>query len=164
MTTRVEGAWKLFKPKACILKLKGEDHDTVFQEIVETLVKAGQLDEAHAASGVEALQARERLASTGVGMGVAIPHVKLEGLDRAVCSLSIHPQGVDWRAIDGAPVQIFFTVLRPAVSTDEHDPERHLEMMRWISRLGRHDDFRRFAVAAKNRTELVELLREMSAV
>ncbi|QDU68804.1 PTS sugar transporter subunit IIA [Engelhardtia mirabilis] len=164
MTIRVQAAWKLFKPKACILKLKGTDHESIFGELVDGLIKSDQLESALAEPAIEALVAREKLASTGVGMGVAIPHVKLEGLDRALCSLSVHPDGVDWRAIDGAPVQLFFMVLRPAEATDEHDPERHLEMMRWISRLGRHDDFRRFAISAKNRTELVDLLKEMSVV
>jgi mannitol/fructose-specific phosphotransferase system IIA component (Ntr-type) len=45
-----------------------------------------------------------------------------------------------------------------------HDPDRHLEMMRWIARLGRDGDFRRFAVRVKTKTELVDLLKEMSAV
>lgn len=164
MTTGVQPAWKLFKPKACVLKLKGADPEAVFAELVDCLVKSGQLAADRTEAAIEALAARELLASTGVGMGVAIPHVKLDGIDQAVCSLSIHPQGVGWRAIDGAPVQIFFTVLRPADATDGHDPDRHLEMMRWISRLARHDDFRRFAVASKNRTELVDLLKEMSSV
>ena len=111
-----------------------------------------------------ALKAREELASTGVGMNVAIPHVKLEGLEEAIFSLSVAPDGLEWQAVDGAPVQIVFVVLRPDVETEEYDPERHLEMMRWIARLARNEDFRRFAIGSKNRTELVDLLKEMSAV
>ena len=164
MPTDARADWKLFKPKACSQKLKGDTQEGIFAELVEILVKAGMLDASLTDAAVAALDAREKMASTGVGMGVAIPHVKLEGLERAVCSLAIHPDGVDWNAIDGAPVQIFFTVLRPAGETAEHDPDRHLEMMRWISRLARHEDFRRFAIGAKNRTELVDLLKEMAAV
>lgn len=164
MSTDAHVAWKLFKPKACSNKLKSVEQLDVFDELVETLVKGGVLDGALASGARAALEAREKLASTGVGMGVAIPHVKLAGLDRAVCGLAVHPEGVEWNALDGAPVQIFFTVLRPEQATDEHDPERHLEMMRWISRLGRHEDFRRFALHAKNRTELVDLLKEMAQV
>jgi len=61
-------------------------------------------------------------------------------------------------------VHILFTVLRPDRPGDRHDPERHLSMMRWISKLGREADFRRFAMTVPNRTELVALLKEMSQV
>jgi mannitol/fructose-specific phosphotransferase system IIA component (Ntr-type) len=156
--------WKLFKPKACSVGLKAKDPSEVPAELVGNLVKAGLLEESDAAAAVSAIESREQLASTGVGQGVAIPHVQLQGLDKAVVSLSVHKDGVEWRAIDGAPVHLYFTVLRPSEATDEHDPERHLEMMRWISRLARHDDFRRFALGVGTRTDLVNLLKEMAEV
>ncbi len=164
MKTEASPFWKLFRPSACVIRLKAIDQEEIFQEIVSTMVKAEQLSADLEASALRALGERERMASTGVGMGVAIPHVRLDGLERVAVSFSTHGDGVDWRAIDGAPVQLFFTVLRPAEASAQHDPDKHLEMMRWISRLSRHEDFRRFALGAKNRTELVDLLREMSSV
>ena len=97
-------------------------------------------------------------------MSVAIPHVKLVGLDRAACSLSVHVAGLEWQAVDGAPVHLLFTVLRPDKASTLHDPDKHLEMMRWISRLSRDADFRRFAARVKTKSELVDLLKEKSAV
>ncbi len=76
----------------------------------------------------------------------------------------MHADGVPWAAIDGAPVNLVFTVLRPEKASDQHDPEKHLEMMRWISRLSRDADFRRFAVNVKTKAELIDLLKEKSAV
>ena len=67
-------------------------------------------------------------------------------------------------SVDAAPVHILFTVIRPERGGDQHDPEQHLEMMRWIARLSRDADFRRFATRVKTKTELVDLLKEMSAV
>jgi hypothetical protein len=55
-------------------------------------------------------------------------------------------------------------VLRPERAGDQHDPEKHLEMMRRIAKLGRDADFCRFAQRAKKKTDLIEPLREMSAV
>ena len=81
-----------------------------------------------------------------------------------VCTLSVHMEGVVWRAIDGEAVGIFFTVLRPERAGEEHDPEAHLEMMSWVARLSREADFRRFALASTTKKELVDLLKEMSAV
>lgn len=156
--------WKSFKPKSCNTNLKAVDKAGTLDELVENMVKAGVLDESLADTAREALSKREELASTGVGMGVAIPHVKIPGLEKVVCTLSVHREGLEWAAIDGDPVHVFFTVLRPERAGDDHDPERHLEMMTWIARLAREEDFRRFARAAKTKTELVDLLKEMSAV
>jgi len=157
-------SWKQFKPKCCSVRLKSSKKEDALAEVVENLVVGEALDEALRAEAVAALLERERSGSTGVGMNVAIPHVKLKRLERVVCSVSIHPAGVEWQAIDGAPVHIVFTVLRPEKPGAQHDPEQHLEMMRWISRLSRDADFRRFALAVKTKAELVDLLKEKSAV
>lgn len=156
--------WKQFRAKSCSIRLKSDDKEEILREIVGNMVKGGTLDPGLADAAIRALLEREQLASTGLGMNVAIPHVKLSGLVRVAASLSIHPEGAEWAAVDGEPVQIFFTVLRPETAGDEHDPERHLDMMRWLARLARDADFRSFALQAKNRTELVELLKEMAGV
>ena len=81
-----------------------------------------------------------------------------------ILGLSVLEEPVEWAAVDGAPVQILFTVLRPERPGRDHDPEKHLEMMRGIAKLAREPDFRRFALRARTRTELVGLLKEMAAV
>ncbi|MEX1026366.1 MAG: PTS sugar transporter subunit IIA [Planctomycetota bacterium] len=154
--------WKLYKASSCSLKLKGTTAEAVFRELITVMVKSGALPEDKTDATLEALLAREEKASTGVGQHVAIPHVQIEGIDEAIVSLGIHPQGVAWNSLDGEPAQIFFVVLRPTEGGESHDPDRHLEMMRWIASLGRDADFRNFARAATTRTELVQLLKEMS--
>lgn len=156
--------WKQFKPKVCSVQLKATTKEEALQEIVENLVQGKALPEELAEPALRALHERERRGSTGMGMSVAIPHIKLAELTRVACSLSIHTEGLEWAAVDGAPVQLVFTVLRPEGAPDGHDPERHLDMMQWIARLSRDPDFRRFAVKVKTKTELIDLLKEMSAV
>ena len=156
--------YKKFKSKGCILKLKGDTKSAILDEIVDQLVSSKLLEGSLEDAARKALHAREDLASTGVGMNVAIPHVKVEGLQESLCSLSVTPDGIDWQAVDGADVQIVFTVLRPVEATETHDPEDHLEMMRWIAKLARAQDFRAFALQAKTKAELVSLLKEMAAV
>ena len=156
--------YKRFKSKACILKLKAESKEEALDEVAAQIVSSGLVDEALGTSIREALHAREDLASTGVGMNVAIPHVKVEGLEEAVCSLAVHQDGLEWRAVDGAPVHILFTVVRPEGATEQHDPEDHLDMMRWIAKLARDTDFRAFALQAKTTPQLVGLLKEMSSL
>lgn len=154
--------YKQFKPKACSVHLAAQDKDDALREIVENLVSGESLAEEHKTAALQALREREKLGSTGVGSHVAIPHVKLRGIDRAVCAVAVHHGGLEWSAVDGAPVHIVFVVLRPDKPGQHHDPERHLELMQWIARLARDADFRRFALKVKTKTQLVDLLKEMS--
>ena len=160
MPTRSTDFWKLFDPKGCSVNLKSSSKEDAIGELVENFQSGGLLDDALAKVALAALQERERAASTGIGRGVAIPHVKVPGLDQAVVSLSIHKEGLDWEALDREPVQIVFTVLRPDQAGELHDPERHIEMMRWVARLAQDVDFRSFSVRVKNKKELVSLLKE----
>lgn len=156
--------WKLFKSKLCTTSLAATDKEAALAEIVELLVDGGGLEESARADTLKALLDREKVGSTGVGSHVAVPHVKVRGLEQAVFSLAIHPEGLPWAAVDSMPVHVIFTVLRPEKASSAYDPERHLEMMRWIARLSRDPDFRRFAARVKSKTELADLLKEKSAV
>jgi len=162
MQVQAKAYWKLFKPSACSIGLSGTTPQGVFEELVENFVRGKLLPEEHREPAVQALLEREAIASTGVGRNVAIPHVKLEGIEQVAVSLSLHQEGVEWKSLDGELVHIFFAVLRPDRRNERFDPDRHLDMMRWISQLGRKADFRRFALGVSNRTELVDLLKEMS--
>ena len=162
MQTEAKDFWRLFKVSSCSVRLEGTSKDEVFEELIENFIEAGALREDLREAALQALLARETIASTGVGQRVAIPHVKLVGLDEAVLSLSIHPGGVEWDSLDGEPVSIFFTVLRPERATERYHPDRHLDIMRWISLLSRDNDFRRFVVGATTRKDLLDLLREKS--
>ena len=68
----------------------------------------------------DCLIAREKLGSTGLGQGVAIPHARLAGLDRTIGVFLRLPRGVDFDAPDGVPVDLIFALLVPKESTEEH--------------------------------------------
>ena len=68
----------------------------------------------------DSLIARERLGSTGLGRGVALPHARLAGLDTAVGALLSIADGVDFDAMDGQPVTLMFGLLVPEQSTQDH--------------------------------------------
>jgi len=156
--------WKLIKAKSCTVDLRSATKEETLAEILDNLVAGGALGADLKERAHQGLLERERMATTGVGQSVAIPHIQVEGLETAVASLCVHPAGVEWGAVDGEPVQLFFTVLRPSQAGPRHDPAAHLEMMRWIARLGRDRDFRSFALQARTRKDLVDLLKEMSHV
>ncbi len=75
------------------------------------------------------LDEREKLASTGIGDGVAIPHGRVAGLDRFVAALAIRREGVPFDAIDGRPASIFFAVVGPEKAAGEH--------LKCLARIGR---------------------------
>ncbi|MEZ5974097.1 MAG: PTS sugar transporter subunit IIA [Planctomycetota bacterium] len=153
--------YKRFRAGSCSLSIKADSKNPALEEIAAGLVKGKALDPAFQDPLVKTMLARENRASTGVGMGVAISHVPLEGLDSAHGSISLHQEGLEWSAVDGGPVHIVFTVVRPEFSTPLYDPEDHIEMMRWIASMASDGDFRAFALQAAKRSDLIELLREM---
>ncbi len=83
------------------------------------------------------LMARERLQSTGVGEGVAVPHGSMEELDCQVAALLLCPDPIDFGAIDGAPVNILFALVGPKAA-----PAQHLKILARVSRMLRHSSFR----------------------
>lgn len=83
------------------------------------------------------LTERERLQSTGVGGGVAIPHGSIDGLDRLIGAVLLCPASIEFEAIDSAPVSILFAVIGPKKATGEH-----LKTLARVSRLLRDDHFR----------------------
>ena len=89
------------------------------------------------------LNERERLQSTGVGGGVAIPHGPIDRLERTLGAVLLCPASIDFDAIDGARVTILFAVIGPRRATGEH-----LKTLARVSRLLRDDAFRARLVAA----------------
>lgn len=152
--------YKKFRAGVCSVGLKASDKHAALDEIAGNMVKGKALDPALLEETIRVLQTRETRATTGVGMNVAISHVTIPGLELPLCSLSVHKEGIDWSAVDGAPVHLVFVILRPELSAPGHDPDDHINMMRWIAGLGRDGDFRAFARRAGKRSELIELLRE----
>ena len=90
---------------------------------------------------------RERLGSTGLGFGVALPHARLEGIDTAVGAFVHLPCGVDFDSPDREPVDLVFALLVPENSTNEH-----LEILSRLAELFNEEELRkklRIAASAK---------------
>lgn len=92
---------------------------------------------------VRVLEERERLGSTGIKDGLAIPHGKLERLDMLVSCLGLHETGLDFGALDGQPSRIFIVLLAP-----ESAGGLHLKALARISRLFSDSAFHRRLLAA----------------
>jgi PTS system nitrogen regulatory IIA component len=88
-------------------------------EMLSTLL-AGAVPDYTEAEIFDSLVTRERLGSTGLGNGVALPHARLRSLKQPIAALVTHRQGVDFDAIDRQPVDLLYALLVPEDSTDEH--------------------------------------------
>jgi PTS system nitrogen regulatory IIA component len=96
---------------------------------------------------------REQLQSTGIGEGVAIPHGALPQLENQHATLVVVPEGVDFAAIDGLPVNILFAVIGPKRATGEH-----LKTLARVSRLLRNRSFRDRLVGAHDSRAAYDLI------
>jgi PTS system nitrogen regulatory IIA component len=104
---------------------------------------------------VQALEDREKLNSTALGEGVAIPHGKLPGLKRVVAAFGRSPGGVDFSSLDGKPTHLFFLLVAP-----EDSAGAHLKALARISRLLKDESFRQRLMRAGDGADLFRTIRE----
>lgn len=104
---------------------------------------------------VQALEDRERLNSTALGEGVAIPHGKLPVLKRVVAAFGRSLAGVDFQSLDGKPTHLFFLLVAP-----EDSAGAHLKALARISRLLKDPAFRGRLMAAPDASALYATIHE----
>ena len=102
---------------------------------------------------LDSLFNRERLGSTALGKGIAIPHGRCNGCDKAVCAILMLEEGIDYDAPDKQPVDILFAVLVPEKAHDEH-----LKTLSSIANLLKSDSFCRQLRNAYNNQALYDIV------
>lgn len=101
----------------------------------------------------DSLFARERLGSTGLGYGVAIPHGRIKGLRETTCAFIRTAAGVPFEAPDGEPVRLVFAMLVP-----EHATEQHLQILSELAQMFSDPDFRAALLASPDQADAHRLL------
>ncbi len=121
-------------------------------EQLSTLMHADEpgLDEYAA---FQSLLDRERLGSTGIGHGVALPHGRLKGLDKAIGAFATLEKEVDYDAIDHEPIKMVFALLVPEQATEDH-----LQLLARIATVLNNDETRANILGAKNKEEIYQYL------
>lgn len=120
-------------PELILPQLDCSDRSSVLRTLARHLLDRGYVGDADEL--FNRLLEREQLGSTGVGSGVAIPHCKMNGLDRVVLAVGSTAEGIDFGAIDGVPVRLFFLVVSPSSS-----PAAHLQCLASISKWVKVED------------------------
>jgi PTS system nitrogen regulatory IIA component len=136
-----------------IADLQGTDKASILKELSSVLVKPCK-----ATSGEELLQVlldREKLGSTGIGEGIAIPHGRLKKLKKFFISFGRSASGVDFDSIDRKPSHLFFLVMAP-----ENSAVDNLKLLSRIVTLLKEPSFKKRLIEAPSRKELFQIISE----
>ena len=142
---------ELINKNYIIPEFKSSTKKQVLEELVEAL--ASNKVEIDKVVLLNALLEREKLGSTGIGDGVAIPHGKLNGLDNIILLFGKSGQGVDFDAIDRKPVCMVFLLVAPADSAG-----LHLKALARLSRMLREKEFKNSLLMASDAEALLKII------
>jgi PTS system nitrogen regulatory IIA component len=134
-----------------IPSLNSQEKNAVLRELAQALVANYHgLDQQKV---IEVLRERERISTTAIGEGVAIPHGKLADVERVLGMFARSVEGVDFASLDGGPTHLFFVLIAP-----ENAAADHLKALARISRLLKDEAFRRRLLAGKNSQEIYQMI------
>jgi len=136
-----------------IADLTSKTKKNVLEELVSHLAKCeGKVDEDEL---LKVLLEREKLGSTGINDGVAVPHGKLKNIDRLLSVFGRSREGVDFGALDNKPSHLFFLLVAP-----ESSAGTHLKALARISRIAQNEMFRKRCMEANTKEDLFQLVLE----
>ena len=135
--------------------LTSNDKEGVIRELVGCLVDSGQLNGDEQENIVEAILKREKLGSTGIGRGIAVPHTKHASVEQPVGTVGVSTSGIDFESLDGEKVQLFFMLISPP-----DRPGDHLKALENISKQLQDETFCRFLKQSKNSEDIQQVLEE----
>jgi PTS system nitrogen regulatory IIA component len=134
-----------------ISDLKAKDKKGVLEELVDVIVRSHPTLDKN--SLVKVLLERERLGSTGIGDGVAIPHGKIQGLKHPIISFGRSRKGLDFEAMDGEAVFLFFLLVAP-----EDSASIHLKALAKIAKIIKSRSFRNVLMQVPTREEIYQTI------
>ena len=141
--------------EATVAELKARDRDGVIVELVASLEKAGRLGAAKCKEVAASVIKRENEASTGMGKGVALPHVKHKAVKDVVAAIGLRGTGVDFFALDKQPVYSVILLISAA-----DNPDKHLQAMECVFRHLQQERFRRFLKQCRSAEQVEDLIKE----
>lgn len=145
--------FSLLNEKTVLPNLKANDKAEILDKMIsslEDMVSDGEIEEIR-----EAVFERERIMSTGVGKGLAIPHGKASGITQTYAAFAILKEPVDYEAIDSEPVNMVFLLVGPQASNN-----LHIKMLSRISRLMNNTEFRERLRSCSTAEEIIEAFKQ----
>ena len=146
----------LLTPETVRVGLPGQEKAEVIDAVIKLLTRLPAVEDLAQVRGD--VLAREEQMSTGVGMGLALPHARSSAVTDTVAALAITAEPVPFGSHDGAPVRLLFLLVGP-----EKERGRHIRLLGRVSRLMNQEAFRRGLLAATSPEEVLTLFRDAEA-
>jgi PTS system nitrogen regulatory IIA component len=153
---RVLGIADVLRKESVMLNLKTKSKPEVIRELAEPVTE--QYPNLSRDNLVSVLLEREKLCSTAVDEGVAIPHGKISGLSNIIAAFGRSVEGIDFESLDGNPTHLFILLLAPESSSGIH-----LKLLARISRIFKNPEFRSRLMEAQTEEELYSIIIEEDA-
>jgi len=147
---------KLVRKKNVFSQLEGGDRETVLREMVGRLAENDEIATGDIDPIIEGLMSRERLGTTGIGRGLAIPHVRYDELDELLVAVGRSDDGIDFASVDGSPVEIVFLIISPESKQDDY-----LAALRWVSVVARDEYHNKLLHGARTPGDFLELFQDI---
>ncbi|MCD6101965.1 MAG: PTS sugar transporter subunit IIA, partial [Candidatus Cloacimonetes bacterium] len=129
--------YEILSKECCKVNLLSRKKEDALKELVSLLKNSSILDKIDEQTILNSLWKREKLGSTGLGQGIAIPHSKIEELSDFVLAVATSEKGVQFEALDNKKVRIFFLMVGPP-----DKPNDHLKLLSAISLMLRDEKIR----------------------
>jgi PTS system nitrogen regulatory IIA component len=130
--------------------------DEALDALVDVADRGGKLNDRQAF--YEAIMEREKIVSTGIGMGAAIPHAKLPTYDDFFIVIGIARKGLDWNALDGSPVRLIFMIGGP----DDKQTE-YLQILSALTQAIKDEQIRKKLLTLNSPLDMIELFKMFSS-
>jgi nitrogen PTS system EIIA component len=144
---------EILKPESIIASLHAHDKKGALEELSGVITdQEPSLNKGYL---LQVLLEREKLGSTGIGEGIALPHGKVNKLDRLLVSFGRSLEGLSFDSIDDQPAYLFFLLVAP-----ENSAGAHLQALAKISRVLKDSNFRQRLMDAKSKDEIYRIIVE----
>ncbi|MGM0598232.1 MAG: PTS sugar transporter subunit IIA [Candidatus Rifleibacteriota bacterium] len=143
----------VLKENQIFLNFEAENKEQAIEKFIAALEETGSIKEPDALK--DAIFEREKLGTTGVGGGIAMPHARSSAIKDLTVAFFRSDKGIDFKSIDDQPVNIIFVLLAPVSSGGPY-----LKLLAKISRLLRSDEFRSSLLEAKDAEKIMENIRD----
>ncbi len=136
-------------------EMEATEKEAVIRELVEGLAASGGLKKSDRNDIIEAILDREEMGTTGIGRGIAVPHTKHNSVSKPIGTVGISSKGVDFKSLDGEPVQLFFMLISPPDQRSEH-----LKALENITKKLHDETFCRFLKQSRTAADVQQILAE----
>jgi PTS system nitrogen regulatory IIA component len=144
---------------AIIKELENTDKKLAIAEMIGVIKNVYKYEKIKVNEVVDLLMKREKIGSTGIGSNIAVPHIKIDGIKSVIGAFARSSAGIDFNAIDGAPVHLIFLILAPM-----GNPEANLQALKRIAQVAKQTNFCKFLREAKDISEIYGLFKELEEV